>query len=757
MRQRGVVLCLAAITCLAGAGSAQAATFTVTNTNDSGAGSLRRAIGNANATAATDTIQFSIGTGIHEIKVTSGELPTITHPVVIDATTQPGYSGTPLIRLHNATGTSTYGLTITAGSSTVRGLSITNFGGGILLETGGSNTISGNWLGVRINGDAAGNAVGVIVDSADNTIGGPTGRNVISGNSTAGVAVLTQDATSNLVANNYIGTTSTGTGSLPNGDGVFLSFGARGNTIGGTTGSARNIISGNAGYGVNDQSGPNTIEGNYIGTDKSGAVGDPNGSGGVTVGSGHGDTIGGTSDGARNVISSNSRDGVLLTAGAEDNIVEGNYIGVDKSGAKALGNAFEGVHIDSGSTGNTIGGTSSGARNVISGNDGAGIGLINSGTSGNVVEGNYIGTDPAGTSAVPNGNGGVYLSSGPSGNTIGGTTGGARNVISGNAGNGVLMQGSSSGNFVKGNFIGVDKNGTSAVPNSGSGVAIYSSATDTIGGDAAAKNVISGNKGDGVLIGINNFNAIVYSNLIGTNAAGTAAIPNGGDGIDVTEKSTSTVIGGTNKGNLVSGNKGAGIHVTASDTKLTEVDGNLIGTDKSGTAPLANQQEGVLISGGASDTGVGVSGPPNTIAFNQLDGVLVNGSTSVANTIRGNSIFSNGGLGIHLKSGGNDLQPAPTVKSVTTSGGVTTIKLHLQGFAPSTEFGLDVLVSPSCDPSGAGEGKTVLGFVNVTTDSSGTGNTQITEPALHSGQVVTATATNNDTRDTSQFSTCVAT
>src|SRR5207302_4073897 len=93
-------------------------------------------------------ISFDIsGSGIQEISPTS-PLPTVTTPVVIDATTQPGYSGAPLIQLDGASAGNATALTITAGSSTVEGLEITHWSGtGIALKTNGSNTIAADYLG----------------------------------------------------------------------------------------------------------------------------------------------------------------------------------------------------------------------------------------------------------------------------------------------------------------------------------------------------------------------------------------------------------------------------------------------------------------------------------------------------------------------------------------------------------------------------------------------------------------------------------
>src|SRR5438874_10284394 len=94
------------------------ATFLVTNAGDSGGGSPRQAIVSANAQAGTDSIDFDIGgTGVHSIALLSA-LPTITDPVILDGTSQPGFTGTPLIELNGAgAGETASGLTLSAGSS----------------------------------------------------------------------------------------------------------------------------------------------------------------------------------------------------------------------------------------------------------------------------------------------------------------------------------------------------------------------------------------------------------------------------------------------------------------------------------------------------------------------------------------------------------------------------------------------------------------------------------------------------------------
>ena len=113
----------------------------------------------------------------------------------------------------------------------------------------------------------------------------------------------------------------------------------------------------------------------------------------------------------------------------------GNYIGLAADGVTASANS-QGVQVSGGATSNIIGGTMAASRNIISGNTGTGVVITGSGASSNVIEGNYIGTDKTGTQAVPN-TIGVWILAGASGNTVGGSTAAVRNVISGNSNTGV--------------------------------------------------------------------------------------------------------------------------------------------------------------------------------------------------------------------------------------------------------------------------------------------------------------------------------
>ena len=285
--------------------------------------------------------------------------------------------------------------------------------------------------------------------ASGNIIGGTNAlaRNVLSGNSQYGIFITDSNTTGNVVLGNYIGTDASGTNALANGlSGVFIGNGASGNIIGGTNALARNVLSGNSQYGVimTSNTTGNVVLGNYIGTDAGGSLMVSNVLGGVFLADGASQNlIGGTNAGAGNVISGNLGNGILMRgSNVVNNTVQGNFIGTDATGMNPLPNTVAGVTIDTGSSSNLIGGTVAGARNVISGNNGYfdyGVIITGAGTSGNVVEGNYIGLGADGVTAVPN-YFGMVCSGGATSNTFGGTVAGARNVISGNASYGMLVK-----------------------------------------------------------------------------------------------------------------------------------------------------------------------------------------------------------------------------------------------------------------------------------------------------------------------------
>jgi CSLREA domain-containing protein len=507
-----------------------AAVFTVNSTADTDDGvcdaascTLREAINAANASGGADTIRFSIGSGPKTISVTSA-LPTVTDPVTIDATTQPGFAGSPIIEIEGSSAPAgTNGLRISAGSSVIAGLVINRFktgfpavaGNGIQLDTGGGNEIRGCYVGTNLAGTAAlGNGQNgiLITGSSDNLIGrtSPSSRiNVISGNQGDGVHVE-GDSSGNIVAGDRIGTNAAGTADLGNAiNGVIFTAGS-GNSVGsGMYGDT--LISGNGGDGVKltTLATGAVVQNCYIGTNVSGTAAIGNDAQGVEIA---GNFTANHVIGPSNVISGNVSSGVLVISGATGNTITNNFVGLDATGEAPLGNVLNGI-IVSGASGNVVG-----PGNVVSGNGTNGV-RLRTGASGNVVKGNLIGVDALVTAAMPNAGEGVQCNDGAVGNTIGGLTG-DRNVISGNAGHGVLLlDATTTGNVVGGNFIGTNATASAAIPNVLGGVAIQAGASDnTIGGTAAGtKNVISGNGGPGVAVESGTGNAVL-GNTISYNA-----------------------------------------------------------------------------------------------------------------------------------------------------------------------------------------------------------------------------------------------
>ena len=374
--------------------------------------------------------------------------------MIIDGTTEPDFAGSPVIELEGPghDGQITFGLFISADSSTVRGLVINNFQPVGILVAGNGNTIEGNYIGTDVSGTAARENFGdgLVVGGDNNIIGGTTAaaRNIISGNEFYGMTI-TPTATGNQVLGNFIGTDVTGTLALANGSRGVNIYGA-GNTIGGTTAAARNIISGNGGSGINIGSGPvqgiatgNQVLGNFIGTDVTGTA---------ALGNRDGVFINDPSNtvGPDNVISGNADNGVAISGStATGNQVYGNYIGTDVTGAAALGNR-DGVASSAPST--TVG-----PDNVISGNGSDGVRM----GSDSTVSGNKIGTDAAGTTAIANGGDGVVILGSS-------TTVGPDNLISGNGGDGVAVTGSTAtGNTITENSI--HSNGGAGIHNASGG------------------------------------------------------------------------------------------------------------------------------------------------------------------------------------------------------------------------------------------------------------------------------------------------
>jgi hypothetical protein len=489
--------------------------YVVTTTADGGTGSLRDAITQINldtnhtlyasaGNPSVDEIDFAItaasdvaggGTGFSTLTgvatiTPQTSLPAITNAVLIDGYTQAGSSGNTntfgsadnavlKVELNGAAAGNANGLVVFAPNSTVRGLVINSFAGYGLYVGGaasGNDWVYGNFIGVDPTGMAnEGNQSGIVVDTTNNvTIGSKADghdaleRNLISGNGgNSGAGIFVNNSQSVTIQGNYVGTDATGSGQF-------------------------NFVH-NGDFNIKAYSDSNL---NIIG----------------------------------NVVSGGAYFGILLSYNTSQAVIQGNRIGTNAAGTQALGpppSGAAGIWVDGGCNNVLIGGVDTntpgaaltGAGNLVSGND-DGIKVMNS--NGITVQGNYVGTDLTGKYAIPNSNNGV---GGNSQNvTIGGITPGAGNLISGNALGGISIGGSAGPVLIEGNTIGTDATGSYAIANSG-GVGVSASSGVTIGGTTgAARNVISGNTGDGVQIGSGTGNAIL----------GNSIHDNGGLGINLT-------------------------------------------------------------------------------------------------------------------------------------------------------------------------------------------------------------------------------
>jgi parallel beta-helix repeat protein len=587
----------------------------------------------------------------------------------------------------------------------------------ILDATQGLVSIVGNRIGTDADGggtlgsprDDFGNAAdGILLNGSNQiTVGGTVGgsSNVVAGNHGSGVFVSASagdEAQSNSILGNYIGVSPSGPGQstvIPNAVAGIILSNANDNSIGGTSASDANVISGNSLDGillVNNAIG-NLIASNDIGTDPTGVGTVPNSADGILLLGTSSSNLSipgvqfnpnGSSVSSNtiqeNLISGNNENGIqIFGTGASNNVILSNTIGLGVHGVSTLiggGNKGNGVYLNNDGGGNVVGELDS--PNVISGNGQSGVLIYGTATvtgstaaGGNdVIQWNDIGTDSLGDRALANAGNGVFIY-GTSKNQI------LNNVISGNAQAGVTifsptLDTVALGNLIAGNKIGTNAAGTSStgsdsqpLGNRSDGIDVYSGQDNTIG-SPSLPNVISGNLGNGIFIAqlsIVSPNAnTIAGNDIGIGSDGATALPNGQNGILVQSGVNNqigvrgtTALSGTEvaaeASNVISANGGAGIQITGTASN-TLVQANYIGTRANGMGGLSNGFAGVFINnlgiGHSSDTiggslpgegnlidgSYGGSNPSGVTGFGvDILGPAVQG-VSASNVVQGNLI-----------------------------------------------------------------------------------------------------------------------
>jgi hypothetical protein len=392
-----------------------------------------------------------------------------------------------------------------------------------------------------------------------------------------------------------------------------------------------------------------------------------------------------------------------------------------------------------------------GLNNVtVSGNQN-GIHVTGANAHDNTVVGSLIGnyTNPM----AQNTQFGVLLDAGANNNTIGAPGAGNINTISGNMLAGVDIQ-NANNNTLFGNYIGTASDGSSATQNAqGTGVRLEGTSTgNLIGGTVAIANgsittpanVISNNNSWGVAILGTGSNNRVQGNFIGTDKTGNQAVGNGADGVIIVP--SGNIVGGAvaTLGNVISANGAANGFGSGVDVGATNntINFNKIGVGNDGKTVLGNNGSGVLLDKFSSGNTLG----NNTIKNNKDKGVLDRGQNN--SILPSNTIAANIGLGID-NGNGIDTTGMPVLVSATSDGTTTTVSGTLRS-TPRTNFVIGIFGNLAPDPSGYGQGEELLGTVNVTTDVNGNASFTATISAVY-GTSVSATATDLDHGGTSEF------
>jgi hypothetical protein len=686
------------------------ATFDVTNLNDTGAGSLRAAITAADAdlSGTPTVIDFSVNGTI----TLASALPAITQAVTIDATSAPAYvSGGPPVVAIDFNGNAGLVFAADSAGSQLLGVAVDNANGNGVTLNAGSITLNDNYIGLDLTGAAAGNSgdgVYVSASSSNNLIGlNPTSAagtaaaagvvaNIISGNGGNGVSF--NGSSGNTVVANRIGTDPSGMTAIANGsNGIWLTAGSDGNTIGG----AAYVDS-----GTGQANNPTGSEGN--GTPA--FIVPPLG----------------------NLVSGNGQTGILIDSSSQNNVLSGNFVGTTADGDAPLGNTLDGVWINGADNNSLIGtpllnppGSSDPGSinqtpftyyNVLSGNGGNGLEVSN---SNNVtVQANFFGIGANNASLVPNGLNGILVDGSSQNTTVGGVIP-LGNVSSGNGLNGIEVSGTVSG-FTTFNTFGGGLAFGPAAPNGNDGLLITSDDSSGAGPNVAQTNVFSGNTHNGIELAGNASGVDIEPNIVGLTTGGDAPLPNGGDGLLITGTAHDNTIGGPvplAPGNSVipnqafSGNKGYGIAIVgqAYDNIVTPF--NFVGTSVSGIGPpvsplVGNDAGGILVGGSANNNTIGgAQASPN-----------LSGNTS-------NMISGNTGNGITLlTSGNNNLVDGNTI-------GVDQLGVRLLNTgSPIVQFVGTGTFSGTADLVGQSIGQTVGQSSGqlVLAQVSGTGLTQTT-------------------------------
>jgi parallel beta-helix repeat protein len=499
-----------------------------------------------------------------------------------------------------------------------------NTSNGIYVQSAAtaSNTIQSNFIGLLIDGSNGGNgADGINLDACkSNTIGGTLGNgNVIGWNTGDGISLNGNGTDDNIIGDNLIGIDGSDN-LIPNGgNGIYIASTATSNEIGvnasGT--SAGNIISGNTENGIIiDGSNNNKIDGNIIGMNSTKLAVLPNGGAfsGIHI-TGSGATLNVIGGVARNYIAGAHLQQILIDNGANINTVKNVDLGDAILGALAQSTGNAVLITGAGTDGNIIGGVLGTDGNNIFHSNNVAV-LINNQASGNTVKSNVF--EGVGASSPVSA---IQVTDGHS-NIIGGADATQGNVIKETSANAIVVDGTSDGNQVQFNYIGVDENELSQGPIKGHGILLSGAGvSNTIVNENVIGNLDDATKSAIYIDGVAAISTL-YGNYVGI-TRNDLAVANAGNGVSVLNASDAVSVGTAGQNpNVISNNVGHGVEITDSD--LSVIINNHIGTEVDGNAPAGNSGNGIHV--GTGNTSINIEG--NVIASNQLDGILIDATVA---------------------------------------------------------------------------------------------------------------------------------
>jgi len=258
------------------------------------------------------------------------------------------------------------------------------------------------------------------------------------------------------------------------------------------------------------------------------------------------------------------------------------------------------------------------------------------------------------------------------------------------SGPGIIFEGVDGGR-VAGCYVGVDFSGNGPAGNN-AGIMLYGgSRRVTVESLDDTVNVISGNKGPGIALLNGSSGNFVSGNLIGVNATLSHLVGNGDQGIIVADLSDSNEIAD----NVIGGNR---VGITIVNSRANTLDNNRIGTDYDFEIEMGNTGDGVEVVGGASSNNL----IDNTIGFNGLSGIFLEGGETRYNRMSRNRISRNTFLGIAIEGANENINP-PEISQASESSvaGVAPPNSIVEIFADPGEEGAEYLGQTTADGSGS--------------------------------------------------------